>query len=472
MATILVVDDEEGLREFIGEALTDVGHAVTLASDGQGALEQLRTRAFDLLLTDLKMPRLDGLGLLRAIHGEAGGTGETGPTGEIRSTGEIGPTGEAGPAGEIGGMEILVLTAHGTVESAVEAMKLGASDYLQKPIHSPAELRRVVAKALEHRRLRTFREHSLRTDPGAPKLRFEDPAMDPVAEAIGKVAPTLATVLLLGESGTGKEVAAREIHRASPRAEAPFVAINCAALSDHLLESELFGHERGAFTGADRARRGRLELASGGTFFLDEIGELKLELQAKLLRVLQEKRYERLGGSRTFDADVRWIAATNRDLPAMIDNGTFRGDLYHRLAVFPIHLPALRQRRRDIVPLAETLLERIRGDLGRPAPVSLSPAARAVLEAAPWPGNIRELSNALERAAILCDDHVVEPRHLAMPSASPGESEAAPTTLAEIEREAIQRALADEGGHRKRTAQRLGIGLRTLYEKLSRYGLG
>ncbi|MCB1057028.1 MAG: sigma-54-dependent Fis family transcriptional regulator [Acidobacteria bacterium] len=440
MARVLVVDDEEGLREFIGEALSDVGHAVTLAGDGLEALDQLKGQAFDLMLTDLKMPRLDGIELLRRVRGETPG------------------------------MEVLVLTAHGSVDTAVEAMKLGALDYLEKPIHSPEELRLVVAKALEHRGLRSFREQSLRIAEGAPRLSYGDPVMEPVEEAIRKVAPTLATVLLLGESGTGKEVAARAIHQASGRRDAPFVAINCAAVSDHLLESELFGHERGAFTGADKVRRGRIELAEGGTFFLDEIGELKLELQAKLLRVLQERRYERVGGTRTFEADVRWIAATNRDLPEMLRAGTFREDLYHRLAVFPIRLPALRERRRDIGPLAEALLDRIRASLGRSAPLRLSKPARAELEAGAWPGNIRELSNALERAAILADGEALEPRHLVAVERAPSATPAG-GTLAEVERELIRRVLAEEGGHRQRTAERLGIGLRTLYEKLKRYEL-
>lgn len=448
MAHILVVDDEDGLREFISEALADEGHRVEEAADGLEALQQLKRQAFDLMLTDLRMPNLDGMELMRR-------------------------TAEAST-----GMEILVLTAHGSVETAVEAMRLGAFDYLEKPIHSPQALRRIVARALEHRGLRSFREQSLREVQETPRLGYGDPAMDPVEEAIRKVAPTLATVLLLGESGTGKEVAARAIHQASPRRDGPFVAVNCAAISDNLLESELFGHERGAFTGADKARRGRIELAAGGTFFLDEVGELKPELQGKLLRVLQEKRYERVGGSRAFDADVRWIAATNRDLPAMLKDGSFRDDLYHRLAVFPIQLPPLRRRRRDIVPLAEALLVRIQASLGRSSPLRLAPQAQNLLTEGQWLGNIRQLSNALERAAILTDGDVIEPRHLP-PSPHGGDSETpeeAPDsvldgTLEELERRAIQHALAQEEGHRRRTAERLGIGLRTLYEKLKRYGL-
>ncbi len=445
MARILVVDDEEGLREFLAETLAGDGHSVETQEDGQAALEELARRSYDLLVTDLKMPRLDGLELLRRVKAEQ-------------------------PE-----LEVLVLTAYGSVDSAVEAMKLGAFDYLQKPLSSPAELRLLARRALERRELSRYRERSHRArEADEPRLSYGDPAMAPAVEAIRKVAATEATVLLLGESGTGKEVAARAIHQASRRAEGPFVAINCAAISETLLESELFGHERGAFTGAAKSRPGRIELAQGGTFFLDEIGELRLELQAKLLRVLQERRFERVGGSRAFDADVRWIAATNRDLEAMLAAGTFRDDLYHRLAVFPILLPPLRSRRRDIRPLAEALLERAGAYLGKPG-LHLSNEAATRLEAADWPGNIRELGNALERAAILADGSRLEPHHFALRTAPPATQaragQGAATTLDDLEREAIEQALADLDGNRRKAAERLGIGLRTLYDKLKRYGL-
>jgi two-component system response regulator FlrC len=294
--------------------------------------------------------------------------------------------------------------------------------------------------------------------------------MKPVIEAIDKVARTHATVLLLGESGTGKEVAARTIHALGERATKPFMAINCAALSEQLLESELFGHEKGAFTGATERKRGRLELADGGTFFLDEVGELKPELQAKLLRVLQEKRFERVGGTRTLEVDLRWIAATNRDLRSMVDANTFRDDLYHRLAVFPIRLPPLRDRRTDLLPIAKSLLVRIAADLKRPLP-KLTPAAEQRLLTAAWRGNVRELANALERAAILADGDAIDASHLWIDDAPAPRSANAIKPLVELEREAILHALTATDGNRRKAAELLGIGERTLYDKLKKYGV-
>ncbi len=443
MARILVVDDEEGLREFLVDALTASGHEVRAAESGEAGVLALRGRAYDLLLTDLKMPGLSGLELLRQAKSEQ-------------------------PE-----LEVVVLTAHGSVESAVEAMRLGAFDYLQKPVESPDALRVVVSRALERRTLLDLKARSER-DLDLPRLSYGDPSMDSVLRSIRKVAPTEATVLLEGESGTGKELAARTVHAQSARHGGPFVALNCAAIADTLLESELFGHEKGAFTGATTARRGRLELAAGGTFFLDEIGELKLELQAKLLRVLQEREFERVGGNRTIGCDVRWIAATNRDLEGEVAAGRFREDLFHRVAVFPIALPALRERRQDIPPLAETLLEGIGAELGRPG-LELSPDAAAAVAGADWPGNVRELSNALERAAILSSGPRIALEHLSLRPATRGADVHGdanePRSLEDVEREAIARALQAVGGNRKRAAEALGIGLRTLYDKLKRYDL-
>jgi two-component system response regulator FlrC len=439
MGRILVADDEPGLRAFVAEALEADGHTVAQAADGVEAAQRLAREGFDLLITDLKMPRLDGIALLRQVRLEQP---------------EI---------------EVLVLTAHGTVETAVEAMKLGAFDYLEKPIGSPGELRLVVARALERRALLAARDRAAREAPSLPALTYGDPAMAPVMEALRRVARTDSSVLLLGESGTGKEVAARTLHAWSARAQGPFVAVNCAAVPDALLESELFGHEKGAFTGAALARRGRIELAEGGTFFLDEIAEMTSAVQAKLLRVLQDRRYERVGGSRTIEADVRWVAATNRDPAALLTSGALREDVYHRLAVFPVRLPPLRERRQDLLPLAEALLARIAPTVGRTR-FSLSDGAKQRLLAAPWPGNVRQLANALERAAILCDGAEIGPEHLetadaVSPAAVPPEA----GTLDDIERAAITEALAAVGGNRRAAAERLGIGLRTLYDKLKRY---
>ncbi len=445
MARILLADDEPGIREFLADALSDDGHDVTQAADGEEAAKLLDEQRFELLVTDLKMPRRDGMSLVRKVRAEQ-------------------------PE-----LEVVVLTAHGSVDSAVEAMKLGAFDFVQKPLGSPDEITLLVSRALERRRLLEDRDRVERVAPaGPPGLSYGDPAMKPVIEAIGKVARTAATVLLLGESGTGKEVAAHAIHDLSDRRDKPFMAVNCASLGENLLESELFGHEKGAFTGAVDRKRGRIELAEGGTFFLDEVGELKPELQAKLLRVLQERRFERVGGTRTLDVDVRWIAATNRDLRVLMDDGRFREDLYHRLAVFPIKLPPLRERPADILPIAATLLERIARELGR-KPMRLLPDAERKILAFPWPGNVRELANALERAAILADGQTIDAAHLWLETGSEKTVAAAAGTevrpLSELERDAVERALRSVGGNRKRAAGILGIGERTLYDKLKKYGL-
>ena len=463
MAKILVADDEAGLREFIAEALEDDGHTVTRASDGAGAAELLARESFDLLITDLKMPRIDGISLLRRARAEW-------------------------PE-----MEVIMLTAYGSVDTAVDAMKLGAFDYLQKPISNPGELRMLVGRALERRSLMTARDRLVREAPALAALSYGDPVMAPIVEALRRVARTNSTVLFAGESGTGKELAARTLHAWSDRADAPFVAVNCAAISESLLESELFGHEKGAFTGATAARRGRIELADGGTFFLDEIGEMKQELQSKLLRVLQERRFERVGGTRTIEVKVSWVAATTRHLEELLATGEFREDLYHRLAVFPITLPPLRDRKRDIIPLAHTLLARIARDIGKHN-LTLADTSERAIASAPWPGNVRQLANALERAAILTDGEVIRPEHLGLAVSGSGgyvrSANAAAggsvggaaggaaggsaggkqlSTLEEMERSAIEEALAAVNGNRREAAERLGIGVRTLYEKLKKY---
>lgn len=444
MARILVVDDEEGLREFLSDTLEAAGHTVERAADGEIAHRILSSRAFHVLVTDLKMPGIDGMELVRRTRREQ-------------------------PE-----MEVVVLTAHGSVAGAVEAMKLGAFDYLEKPIPSPAALRLVVDRALERRGLHAIEEHVAETS-APPRLGYGSRVMVEVETALRKVAPTDATVLLLGESGTGKEVAARFVHGHSKRAKGPFVAVNCATLSEQLLESELFGHEKGAFSGAIAKKRGKLELAEGGTFFLDEIGEMKLELQTKLLRVLQERRFERVGGTCSIDVDTRFIAATNRDLMSEIQTGRFREDLYHRLAVFPVRMPLLRERPEDVSHLADVLLVRIARDLGRPG-LTLDEGARAAIVAADFPGNVRELRNSLERAAILAESTKLTVEDIRRVLHVRGHEKPAPLasdapTMEEAEQAAIRRALAQCSGNRKKAAEHLGIGLRTLYEKLKKYGI-
>jgi DNA-binding NtrC family response regulator len=440
---ILVVDDEEGIRSFLAETLERSGHEVMQVADGAGALRIAREEPFDVVLTDLRMPGTDGMTVVRTIRVEQ-------------------PD-----------VEVIVLTAFGEVASAVEALKLGAFDYLEKPVSSPVALRALVAAALERRVKLAVPPHAELST--SQKFSFGAPTMVPVIDALARVAKTGATVLLQGESGTGKEVAARLLHESSPRAKRPFIAINCAVLTKELLESELFGHEKGAFTGAHTQRRGRIELAAGGTFFLDEVGELEPGLQAKLLRVLEERRFERLGGSTPVTVDVRWVAATNRDLRSMAHEGTFREDLYHRLAVFPIRLPPLRERRQDIVPLAESLLAQLSLSAGRTTAPRLDDDAKARLRSEYWPGNVRELRNVLERAMILADGPVITPEQLWIDaSAAPADDltrSSQPGSLAELERLTIERTLAAVAGNRRLAAAKLGIGLRTLYEKLKRYDI-
>ncbi|MBW2453585.1 MAG: sigma-54-dependent Fis family transcriptional regulator [Deltaproteobacteria bacterium] len=441
-ASVLVVDDEAGVRSYLADALSSEGHEVEQAADGVAALALLKRRSFQVMVTDLRMPKMDGMALLA----------------QARS---LSPD-----------LEVILLTAHGSVESAVQAMKLGAFDYLQKPISSPTELRLLVARAVERYRLRAVHEQAA-SAAGEPSLSHGSAAMDGVVAALRKVAVTDATVLLLGDSGTGKEVAAQALHRWSRRAGGPFVAINCAALPETLLESELFGHERGAFTGAATRRRGRIELADGGTCFLDEIGELQPALQVKLLRVLQERQFERVGGNQTVHCNVRWVAATNRNLAEQMARGAFREDLYHRLAVFPVTLPTLAERRDEIPRLARTLLVGVGAELGRPG-LALTDEACELLAQRYWPGNVRQLRNTLERAAIVTEGPELDADTLALATVVAGAASDSPAilTMVEAERQAIERALAHHDGNRRRAAEQLGIGLRTLYDKLKRYGMG
>ncbi len=443
MARILVVDDEDGFRLYVAEVLTRAGHLVEQAVDGADALRSIERQSFDVVMTDLAMPRVDGMDLIGRLR---------------QDQPEV---------------QVIVLTSHGSIERAVEAMRLGAFDFIEKPLEGPAHATMLVERALERRRLLNLSEHSTRAEDAEERLAlsYGDASMEPVLKAIEKVAPTDATVLLMGESGTGKEVVARAIHRASDRAGAPFVAVNCAALPADLVESELFGHEKGAFTGAHERRRGRIELAEGGTFFLDEIGELRPEIQAKLLRVVQEGCVEHLGGTRSISVDVRWIAATNRDLQAMMDEGTFREDLYHRLALFPIRLPPLRDRGDDIVPLAEDILGRISRRVSRR--MTLHGSAREAIRRHGWRGNVRELSNTLERAVIMADATEITADDLLLEASANGsrESGAVPTSFEDAERGVLVAALEKTDGNRREAAKQLGIAERTLYDKLKRYNV-
>ena len=442
-ASILVVDDEPAMRLLLTSILKDEGHEVTAAASGEEALQLLATRHYRLVLTDLKMPGISGLELLTHVKRDDPGTA------------------------------VIILTAFGTVEGAVEAMRQGAVHYLLKPLANPDELRLAVRRAMEERRV-TDEATSLRqaTEAVFPfgEIIAGDAKMQAALDLGRSVAPTDATVLLTGETGTGKELMARAIHHWSPRADQAFVAVNCAALAETLLESELFGHETGAFTGAAAQRRGRFELAHGGTLFLDEVGEMTPALQAKLLRVLQDGTFERVGGTKTVTVDVRVIAATNRDMQRLVAERVFREDLYYRLSVFPIVLPPLRERPADILPLAAHILHDAGRRFGKHI-VGFTDEAQALLQGYAWPGNIRELQNVIERAAILCREDHVTPAHLHLSVSPAVSSSGVPKTLRALERETILAALAAHKGNRRKVADQLGIGLRTLYTRLQAYGV-
>ena len=437
-ARLLVVDDQPAFRRLLARILGEDGYEVEEAADGQIALALARKRPVHVILTDIRMPGMDGHALLARVRQDMPAT------------------------------QVILLTAFGTVPEAVEAMKQGAFDYLTKPLADPEELKLVVARALQHRRLLDAEE--VRQAETEVQFVHADPAMRAVSDAIARLAPTSATVLLTGESGTGKEVVARTLHALSPRRSAAFIAVNCAAITESLLDSELFGHEKGAFTGADKQRRGRFELADGGTLLLDEVGEMSPGLQAKLLRVLQERQFERVGGSATLRVDVRVIAATHRDLRAAVAAGTFREDLFYRLAVVPLHLPPLRERRSDILILAKHFLDRIGRRYGR-AGLVLDAAAQEALHHHAWPGNVRELYNVIERAVVLSHGAVIGSADLGLARQAAPSAAEMPLNLELLEREAIQRALDQSDGNRRVAADKLGIGLRTLQYKLNEYGL-
>jgi DNA-binding NtrC family response regulator len=448
MARILVCDDEEMIRDPLAAALAREGHEVVAVGDGPAALERLTGQRFDLLMTDLRMPRMTGIELLAEAR-------------KVRPE-----------------MPVVVMTAFATVETAVEAMKLGAYDYVQKPFDVERAMR-VVEKALEYSRLvrDNVRLRALAEATAEPRpLIGSGRRMEEVRRQIEKVAPSGATVLIRGESGTGKELVARAIHAAGERRERPFLAVNCAALSENLLESELFGHEKGAFTGADKLRRGRFELADGGTLLLDEISEIAPGLQAKLLRVLQESQFERVGSSVTQQVDVRVVATTNRDLEKEVEAGKFRGDLFYRLNVVPIELPPLRERADDVPELCRHFLHLI-SKRERKAFRHIEPEAIRLLQKYSWPGNVRELQNIVERASVLESDpaviraETIEPWLKVRPGTGAGGNgeSLAGRPLAEVEKRVILTTLQAFKGHRMKTAHALGIGVRTLGMKLKKW---
>jgi DNA-binding NtrC family response regulator len=429
---ILVVDDDPDIRELLSDRLQLMRLEVVCAGDGQEALALLRQEAPPLTLLDLQLPRLSGMEVLHAIRREA-----------IETT-------------------VIVVTALGTPERAVEAMRAGAYDFIPKPL-DPAHLEVVINKALERDSLRE--ENRLlhgELDSLDRPLVGETPAIQDLMRTAQQAAASNATILLRGESGTGKEILARAIHRWSPRRDRPLVTVNCVALSEELLESELFGHEKGAFTGAHQRKHGKVELANGGTLFLDEIGDIRPALQAKLLRLIQEQEFERVGGARPIRVDVRFVAATNTDLDHAMKEGRFRQDLYYRLNVVTLVLPPLRERKEDVEPLARHFIEKYSAELKRPAK-TISPAALAILTQHEWPGNVRELENAIERAVVLSLEAEIGPKDLPIPRGGPSDEapEGASGTYHEavlqFKRELLRSALAQANGNQTRAAEALGL---------------
>ena len=441
---ILVVDDEASARVGLERLLTQEGYQVDLAEDGAAALARVADRPPDVIVTDLKMPIMDGIELTKKLH-------------------------EAGVD-----VPVIVATAFSDVASAVQAMRAGAEDYLTKPIEFDA-LVVLIERALERRELRAetenLRRHLRERDgAGIQGLIGTSPAMQKVYRMARQVASSRATVLITGDSGTGKGELARAVHALSPRAKAPFVALHCSALAESLLESELFGHERGAFTGADKRRVGRFEQAHGGTLFLDEIGEIPALTQVKLLNVLQERAFERVGGNETITVDVRLVAATNRDLAADVREGRFREDLFYRLNVVHIDMPALRLRGNDVILLADHFLARFARENHKRVD-TFSDEARAKLTSHRWPGNVRELENAIERAVVLCDGNRIEEENLPFDVAPvvQGAVRIPGATMAEIERFAILSTLEATDGSTTRAAELLDISVRTVQYRLHEY---
>lgn len=453
MPSILVVEDKESMRKMLKETLNGEGYFVDEAQDGQEAQIKIHQNFYDVVLTDLKLPKKDGLEVLRL-------TKETSPQ-----------------------TQVILMTAYGTIDIAVSAIKQGALDFLTKPFDTE-HLLTLVKRATQHQRL--LQENLfLRQELGKRvEIVGRSEPIQKILALVQKVAPSKATVLITGESGTGKELFARAIHHLSPRRDQPFIAVNCAAIPETLLESELFGHERGAFTGAVAQKQGKFELADGGTIFLDEVGELSPGVQAKLLRVLQESTFDRVGGTKTVRVDARVVSSTNANLQRAVEEKKFREDLYYRLNVFPIHIPPLRERLQDIEPLIQHFLTRLAPELGKRA-ISISPEALKLLESYSWPGNVRELENILERAAILSGDGPIQVKDLELdlrrkPLTSPGSAPAGELTLQAAAAEATETAertlilstLEKTRGNKSKAARILGVSYMTLLTKIKKYGLG
>jgi DNA-binding NtrC family response regulator len=460
MAKLLVVDDEKNLRLVVQKEMARQGHEVECAEDGETAWSMLEEDDFDVVLCDINMPRLDGLGLLR----------------RTRERDQDPP-------------EVIVLTGQATVESAIQAMKLGAYDYLTKP-YRIGELSALVTAAAEKQQLKVdnkrLRAQIARTHQSLPEIVAESRQMKEALRLVQRVAQSDTSVMITGESGVGKELIAQAIHRLSKRCDKPFIDLNCAALQDTLLESELFGHESGAFSGARVRKLGLFEIADGGTLFMDEVMEMPMPLQSKLLRALETRSFFRVGGVKKVEVDVRLVAATNRNPERAIAEGVFRPDLMYRINSFEINIPPLRERREDIEPLARHLLHKLAG-VNAP---ELSPVAIEALAAFHWTGNVRELRNCLERAILLCDNGLITPRDLppeiAFRTEKPNYSvnfppqhpegvstfqNASPTNLRDVERQQIIGALEKTGWHRGKTAELLGISPSTLYRRLREYDL-
>ncbi len=437
---ILIVDDEPVVRDSLGKWFVEEGYTVRAVGSAQEALNSFQPHVWDVALLDIKMPGIDGIELQNRLH-------------------------EADPD-----LIIIVMTGYASVETAIQALKQGAYDYICKPFE-PDELVHTINNALEHRRAKKevvqLREHLQEVSPHF-QLIGQSPAMKRVYELIEMVAATDSTVLITGESGTGKEVVARAIHEASARRLMPFVAIHCGGLSETLLESELFGHERGAFTGAQARRKGKFEAADGGTVFLDEIGDISLKLQTDLLRVLQDKEIVRIGSNAPVKVDFRCIAATNRDLAAMVKEGTFRFDLYYRLDVVNIQLPPLRERPEDIPLLAEYFIQKHAAAMNKPL-VGIARDAMALLMKYAWPGNIRELQNAIERALVIGKGQEIVAADFPMQCASP--LQPVGRRLEDVARAHIERILEESGWNLTHAAETLGIDRSTLYSKIKAYGL-